>query len=200
MDWPQPGQEHRKCLWPMLWPFLLLLMPSLVRTRITHPAACPSSPCSLVPPTPLKDATSPTSTVSQRLSSQVFQDEGQNLMPPQVFHLSMLNQALLSQLLSPPLHICTAGHAWCHTSPAHLQSNEKGSDGTDSTMHPALQGASTPWHTAAALQVGDLDMSCYTSSTLSTNMGDGLQSPVKLIPQVLESWSCSFKCSSAYQL
>lgn len=103
-------------------PFLPLLMPSVIRTRTTHPAVFPLIPYSLVPPTPLKDATSPTSTVSQRLSSQIFQAEIQNLAPPQLLHPSIL----LSQLLFP-VHICTAGHGEdAVTSPAHLQSTEKG--------------------------------------------------------------------------
>lgn len=49
-------------------------------------------------------------------------------------------------------------------------------------LNPALRGASTSCHTAAALQAGDLDTSFWNLSPRRPNTGDGLQSPVKLIP------------------
>lgn len=135
VDWSQPGQDPRKCFWLMLWAFLLVLMPSLSRTGITHLllVVSPSSPYSLVPPTRLKDATSSMSTVSQRLSSQVFQGERQNHMPPQLLHPSMLEPTPFSVALSHAHLYCRMWSGWCHTSPAHLQSKEKGNDGTDNT-------------------------------------------------------------------
>lgn len=67
-------------------------------------------------------------------------------------------------------------------------------------LNPALQEAGTSCHTAAALRAGDLDTSFYNLSPLGPNIGDVLQSPMKLIPEVLETWGCSFKFSSVYQL
>lgn len=67
-------------------------------------------------------------------------------------------------------------------------------------LNTALQEASTSCQTAAALQAGDLDTSFYNFSPLGPNIGDVLQSPMKLIPEILETWGCSFKLSSVYQL
>lgn len=126
-----------------------------------NPPCCPSFiPLCLGASHPLKDATSPTSKVSQRLSSQVFQGERQNLTPPQLLHPPMLNQPLLSQLLFP-LHTCTAGHGEGDVTPVQLtcRAMRRAVMELTAQLNPAAQGTSTSCHTAAALQAGDLDMS-----------------------------------------
>lgn len=84
--------------------------------------------------------------------------------------------------------------------PSSLQSNEKSSDGIESTTEHSTPRSKHVMPRCCCLTGWRLGHECLKLVPSQPNIGDGLQCPMKLIPKVLESQGWSFKHSSVNQL